>query len=288
MENETIIVRTPLLIAAEINAIKYQAGKILLASTIEIGRRLTEAKALFKYGEWGKWLEEEVSYSQRTAENLMCLYDAYGSKQPVSLDAEAQSQEIPQLSYTQAIILLGVPEAERAEFIAEIDAESMSSRELQKAVKERKMAIQEQEQAVQDRDQALQEKADLQKALDEQGGKITQLTEAHNILKTQASGLQESNRTLQQEVEKKKLDLDKIKKSAGYEAIQKMSNNLTAVHNKAAANKIAFLYENLEKTFKELAYEMTEFAPVDPEVHEEYKKRVNDFLFNAMKARMGN
>ncbi|MFZ3130776.1 MAG: hypothetical protein WA125_06650 [Desulfosporosinus sp.] len=41
---------------------------------------------------------------------------------------------------------------------------------------------------------------------------------------------------------------------------------------------IAFLYENLDKAFKELAYEMTKFASIDPEVHAASKKMVNDFL----------
>ncbi|UWG96711.1 DUF3102 domain-containing protein [Dehalobacter sp. DCM] len=43
--------RTPLIIAAEINMITTQTKKILLASAIEIGRRLQEAKDLVKQGE---------------------------------------------------------------------------------------------------------------------------------------------------------------------------------------------------------------------------------------------
>jgi len=31
-----------------------QTERIYLAAAVEIGRRLTEAKALLKYGEWGK------------------------------------------------------------------------------------------------------------------------------------------------------------------------------------------------------------------------------------------
>ena len=54
--------------------------------------------------------------------------------------------------------------------------------------------------------------------------------------------------------------------------IGRMNNNLTAAYNKVAANKIAFLYENLDKAFKELAYEMTKFASLDPNVHVAYKK----------------
>jgi hypothetical protein len=54
-----------------------------------------------------------------------------------------------------------------------------------------------------------------------------------------------------------------------------------------AANKIAFLFESLDKTFKELTYEMTRFASLDPDVHAAYKKMVNDFLIKAMQERMG-
>ena len=53
------------------------------------------------------------------------------------------------LTNTQALILLRIPEEERDEFIAEHDVESMTKLELQQAVK--------------DRDQAIQEKKDLQK-----------------------------------------------------------------------------------------------------------------------------
>ncbi|WP_291300335.1 DUF3102 domain-containing protein, partial [Desulfosporosinus sp. BICA1-9] len=43
-ETDIISGRTPHVIAAEINIIKYQAERIYLAAAIEIGRRLTEAK----------------------------------------------------------------------------------------------------------------------------------------------------------------------------------------------------------------------------------------------------
>lgn len=91
----------------------------------------------------------------------MRIFDAYGTGQPASLDAGAQAQALRNLNYTQAFILLGVPEEERAQFLAEINVESMSTREMQKAVNDRN-------QAVKERDKALQEQADLQKALDDQ------------------------------------------------------------------------------------------------------------------------
>ena len=278
--SDSITERTPLVIAVEVNTIKYQTGKVVLHNAIEIGRRLREAKNLIPYGEWGKWLTESISYSERTAQKLMLVFDAYGDKQPAALNAGAPTQQLPNMNYSQALILLGVPEEEREQFIAEIDIENMSVRELQKAVKDR-------DQALQDRDRALQEKTDLQEALDGEKGKNTQLTKERDNLRLKAGDLQKSNRTLEQDVEKRQLEYDKLKEKTGYKSVQRMSDNLTAAYNKVAANKIAFLYENLDKAFKELAYEMTKFASNDPDVHAAYKKMVNDFLIKAMQERMG-
>ncbi|MHB8125250.1 MAG: DUF3102 domain-containing protein [Desulfitobacteriaceae bacterium] len=272
--------RTPFVIAAEINTIKYQTEKTLLTGAVEIGRRLTEAKALVPHGEWSKWLEDEVNFTQRTAQNLMRIYEEYGGKQPAALNAGAQAQELPNLGYTQALILLGIPEEERAQFIDDLDIDSMTTRELKKAVDERK-------QAQQERDRAEQENADLRKALDDEKGKTTRLTEERNNLKTKANEMQKSKQALEQDVEKKHLEYEKLKEQTGYKNIQRMSDSLTVAYNKVAASKIAFLYENLDKAFKELTYEMTRFASLDPDVHAAYKKMVNDFLIKAMQERMG-
>ena len=64
------IIRTPEIVAAEINSIKEQTQNILLFNSIEIGRRLTEAKNMMEHGQFGKWLAEKVDYSQSTANNL--------------------------------------------------------------------------------------------------------------------------------------------------------------------------------------------------------------------------
>jgi uncharacterized protein (DUF3084 family) len=180
-------------------------------NAIEIGRRLKEAKDLIPYGEWGKWLAESVRYTERTAQKLMLVFDAYGDQQPTTLNAGAQTQRLPNMNYYQALILLEVPEEEREQFIAEMDIENMSVRELQKAVKERDQALQDQEKALQDRERALQEKTDLQKALDGEKGKNTQLIKERDTLKTKAGDLQRSNQALEQDVEKKQLENDKLK-----------------------------------------------------------------------------
>lgn len=145
VESTAIGVRTADTIATEINTIKRQTQKIMLASSIEIGKRLTEAKDMIDHGAWGKWLQDNVNYSERTAQNLMRVYDQYGDKfgmtEMDSLFASGAPNVFEELSYTQALALLSLPtDAEREEFVKENDVASMSTRELQEAIKARKEA----------------------------------------------------------------------------------------------------------------------------------------------------
>jgi hypothetical protein len=128
--------RTPAQIASEINLIKSRTDKIMLQNCIQIGRCLTEAKAVIPYGEWGKWLQEEVSYSQRTAEHLMRIYRQFGPSPDSPGEGLSDSNPDSILSYSQAVILLGIPAEEREEFMACHDVENMSKRELLAAVQE--------------------------------------------------------------------------------------------------------------------------------------------------------
>ncbi len=120
------------------NKIKWktaQAQRFALEYAIEIGGYLTEAKALLPHGEWGNWLKDKVNYSQSTAINFMKLHEEYGSRQE-SLFA-SNSQAVMNLPYTKALRLLAIPEEEREQFVEENNVEEMSTRELEKAIKER-------------------------------------------------------------------------------------------------------------------------------------------------------
>lgn len=147
--NEPITERTPRVIADEINRIKQQTCKIMLTNAIEVGKRLKEAKALLPHGEWGKWLVESVSYSQRTANRLMQLFDEYGDKLFTSGEdgGSSNSSALTNLTYYQAFLLLGIPEEEREKFILQHDVEDMTTRELDQALKERNQTAPEKEQA---------------------------------------------------------------------------------------------------------------------------------------------
>lgn len=147
--NELLAERTPPVIAAEINRIKEETSKIMLTSALEIGRRLKEAKDLLPHGEWGKWLAESVSYSQRTANKLMQLFKEYGDQLFAAgvEDGSSNSPAPANLTYYQALLLLGIPEDEREQFILEHDMKNMTTRELDQALKEQKQTPPEEEQA---------------------------------------------------------------------------------------------------------------------------------------------
>ena len=48
-------------------------------AVIEIGRRLTEAKARLKHGEWLPWLREKEEYSEPSAPNFKRITREYGN-----------------------------------------------------------------------------------------------------------------------------------------------------------------------------------------------------------------
>ncbi len=131
-------VRTPAQIASEINNIKHKTDKMILQNCVQIGRCLTEAKAVLAHGEWGKWLKESVSYSERTANYLMQIYREFGPKPASRPGGLLNPQPVADLGFTQAVILLGIPAEEREKFMACHDVENMSKRELQEAVREKR------------------------------------------------------------------------------------------------------------------------------------------------------
>lgn len=137
--NNTIILRTPDVIAAEINTIKRTTAKYVLEQSIEIGRLLCEAKEAVPHGEWGHWLEENCAYSTSNANNLMRIYTEYGeSGDQLSFFAENKLELYGDLNRSQAIALLALPPAERAEFVRENNVPAMSVSELEAKIKEAK------------------------------------------------------------------------------------------------------------------------------------------------------
>jgi len=155
-ESEQLQVRDIGTIEFEIISLKNQAANTAMLYYIEIGKRLTEAKALVPHGEWGKWLEEKVEFEKSTANNLMKIYEEYGSSPNL--------QAIGNWGYTKTVKLMTLPSEYREEFVQNNDVENMSTRELDKAIKERDEALKKAKRA-----------EDLQRQLRESKNKVREL-----------------------------------------------------------------------------------------------------------------
>lgn len=135
--NEIQIQRTPDIIGAEIRGLTQQAKHMTLWYGIEIGRRLTEAKAMLDHGHWLPYIKEQTEFSPSSASRLMRLFEEYGDKQTSLFGAELNCATLKNLSISNALRLLAVPEEEREEFAEKHDVEHMSARELDELIRQR-------------------------------------------------------------------------------------------------------------------------------------------------------
>lgn len=307
MNTALAINRTPEIIAAEINSIKEQARIQILCNSIEIGRRLIEAKDMLPHGEWGKWLETSVDYSQSTANNLMRIADEYGTEQFALFGADAKSQALGKLGYTQAVALLAIPSAEREEFIEENGVENMSTRELQQAIKERDQARKEkeaadkklqdaqkiadqkteetkklQEQLQQDKERHEQDIKNLQSSIEETKKELDQAKAAGNDdeIKRLQTELDEADaqlasandeiKELNKQLQEKPIDVPAVIEKIP-EDIEEELKRLRKQNKSAAVLKYTVHFNNLVKGFQDLLGSLVEIQESDPAEHEKYK-----------------
>lgn len=115
----------------EILKLKEETVKNILS----IGHKLNFIKLSIPHGEFGKYIEEKVGFTQRTAQKFMKIAESFH-------DANAPSC----LGIEKLYLITTIPEKEREEFINENNIEEMSTRELKKKIKETKNPVTEKEQ----------------------------------------------------------------------------------------------------------------------------------------------
>lgn len=125
-------------VTAEIRTLQDASRRVVLGYSVEIGRRLVEAKDMVERGDWGRYLREELGFSQSTANNHMRIFEAYGADQMSLTGAEVNNQAFADLDYTKALALLALPsEEEREAFVAAHDMATISTRQLQEELRRR-------------------------------------------------------------------------------------------------------------------------------------------------------
>ena len=126
-------------LAAEINTIKAQTLAMVQNATLEIGKRLIQAKGAVGHGNWSQWLKDNVDYSERTAQNYISIYERFGNGQQKLFGSSADPEQVAKLNRSQMLALMSIKDEEICfNFMEEHkeDLQDMSKRELEASIKE--------------------------------------------------------------------------------------------------------------------------------------------------------
>lgn len=248
-------------LAVEIITFDRQAKITAVSCAIEIGERLLEAKELVLHGEWGKWLKENVNYSQSTANNLMRLYKEYGNNQGSLFTTVTNSQAIMNLDVSKALALTVLPPEEREEFVAERDVEQMSTRDLKEALQENrelKRQLEEKDKQVKETsaqlDTAITERQKMQERLNETVNQnagyeksLQVKIDAAKKLEQEKKAAEEKRRESEQKVQQLQRQIDALKEQKP-QPDQQMIGQLRAEAEKQAQQQFQ---EQIEKLTQE-------------------------------------
>ena len=124
--------RTLPVIASEIHQIERTVYGVAMDGAIQIGEKLKEAKEMVPAGEWVRWLDENLNYSQRQAYNFMEISTNYGDKSSPYYGLQTSAN----LSISKALELLRLPDEEVASFVEENDIESETVKSLREKIRE--------------------------------------------------------------------------------------------------------------------------------------------------------
>lgn len=230
------VARSSEIIAAEINFYKEQTA----VGIMEIGKRLIEAQDMLGDGEnFTAWLKEKVDFSRSTAYNFIRVAKEFNDVQALG-----------RLGQTKVFQLLEIPEGEREGFInsthkvngKEKTVDEMSTRELQKAIKERDEALKKLENAknaaAQKAEEARRLLEEKQKAEHEKRTKETLLKEKQNDIKM-----------LQAEIAKLEERSKKAEKSGNSEEVKSLKSELKSLGDEVT--KLNKENERLQQQLKE-------------------------------------
>ena len=276
----TDIIRNPAMIAGEINTIKEQVRTTALSASVEIGRRLLEAKALVPAGEWVQWLKDNVDYSVRTAQNLMALCQEYDGQ---------QTQALARLSYTQAVMLLALPQEEREDFAETHDLDALSTRELQKEIQalkaekaEMQITMDELIRAQADSPaEALKEQiAGLEGKLKETRAAVQTAKDVNKAAKETERQLRDKLRETEETARKEKEALEEALKKAPEPIIQQVTppdvekelNDLRARASRSQAEEaLRANYSVMQSMYDRLIENLARLSPIDADLAERFR-----------------
>lgn len=192
----------------------------LAHNIIDIGRRLNEAKAVLPHGEWLPWLEDQVHFSEKSAQNYMRVAREFPNPQLVA-----------DLGVRKALALLELPPFERERFVEENNVIDMTSRELEKAIRERDEARMEAEAAL----------ADAKTAEESRAKMAADMEALENIHRSALEG----EARARQELERVQAELQALRDKPVDVAVETVADQEAI--DRARADAIAGMQEKLDK-----------------------------------------
>lgn len=271
-KQENVQARDIGVITAEIQSIKRETYALALTYAIEIGRRLVEAKAALPHGKWSDWLKNEVDFSQSTANNLMRLFEEYGSPQFSFFGATlaSNSQTFGNLTYSKALQLLAVPADEREAFAEEVGAEDLSVKELKAKIEERDRQLKEAERKIAEAQKQSEEKAKA---------------EVEAVRRTaKAEAKKEAELKVQKDLDeaKKQVETAEAKATKAKEAEERARKDLEETQRKlktASPEIAAFkaLFDEMQGTAARLRCMIEEIRKTDPETADKLSAALKAF-----------
>ena len=264
-------------ITTEIIAYKQVAGQAI----VEIGNRLMEAKAQLSHGEWLPWLEEQVQFSEVSAQRFMRLAKEYSNPSLVT-----------DLGSSKALSLLALPPVERDEFVAqkhEVNGEEktvyeMSKRELEQAIQKLKSKDKEIEELNSSVDRLSNEISKQSETISELNGQIAELQNREpEVQKVVDLDAQEELKKKISKLEKDKASAEAAKRKAETEK-KAAEDNLASLRaqnaegSKAHQAEITVLEQQNKELRKQLAVASSSEMSVYKIHFEQAQKSINEMI----------
>ena len=271
---EIVQERTLPVIISEIKIIEQHVTKTAIEGAIQIGERLQEAKDMAGHGNFGQWCQENLNYSQDTAQKFMKLAREYGGQNNV-LANTAMSRNF---SISNALSLLKVPEEDREQFVEEHQVEDMTNKELEEEIRQLNEEKASRERTIEVLNNSMRNEAekllqaqheieDLKRKLDDASVEAVDPKEVEKLktkLEKTEAALEKEKEKLKKEKDDRQTAIDKELKAAGdamqeqakksIESLQKEVDRLKRREQKAGNEtllKFKILVDQLQDVFRQ-------------------------------------